>query len=327
MELASSHRNLVGNSVLVSFTLGEILIALFAYISRHWLILKWLITAYNGLTLIYLYFIPESPYWLYNRKKFDELEKLLGRIARLNRYADNRWLTSYRKLVSHSKVEVAVEEGRKKKITKARYIFLCIGSLIAFITMLLYIKVSYGLARMNDAINPYLNIVIGAIVEAIGYLTANYLMETKLGRKYALIIYACLTSTCVFVSPFIHDRFPIPTVIVSQLGKLTISGCLAVSWMYVPELFPTSMRGLSNALFILFGRFGAILAPLTDALIDERYAKITFYVYASITLIMIGLVLLLPETRNRPLDDESQEPTTNVDQSEDAEKRKVFNVT
>jgi hypothetical protein len=92
-----------------------------------------------------------------------------------------------------------------------------VSGLIAFVTMLLYIKISYGLGAMNKTFSPYWNIVIGAIVEAIGYASASFLISTRLGRKYALILFSLLTSICVVVIPFINETYPVVTIVISQM--------------------------------------------------------------------------------------------------------------
>ncbi|CAF5090939.1 unnamed protein product, partial [Rotaria magnacalcarata] len=43
---------------------------------------------------------------------------------------------------------------------------------------MLYIKIRYGLAAMS--ISPYLGILIGAAVEAGGYVTGSLLISTRL---------------------------------------------------------------------------------------------------------------------------------------------------
>ena len=134
-----------------------------------------------------------------------------------------------------------------------------------------------------------------------------------------LIIFTLSTSICIFVVPFIMQSYPLVTIVISQVGKLMISGAVLVSWIYVPELFPTSMRGLANGVFVFVGRGGAILAPIVDTAVGDKYIKITFYGYTVVGLVMIGLVFLLPETRNRSFhhgeedDDEEEEQLAEED--------------
>ena len=78
LELTTSaHTSMAGNVALVSFTIGEVIVTLFAYLAKDWQILKWADTAFVGLVIPYLYFMPESPLYLYSKRKYDELEELL----------------------------------------------------------------------------------------------------------------------------------------------------------------------------------------------------------------------------------------------------------
>jgi putative MFS transporter len=316
MELTSStHTSFAGNLALVTYTLGEVIIAIFAYVTRNWLNLKWLITGYMAVTLPYLYFVPESPYWLFNEKKYGELEVCLRKIATANGRSDSEWFPHYIQLIEDPRIALRstkqVQRTNREKIM--RFLpRLNISSLISFVTTLLYVKISYGLGATNKTISPYWNIIIGAAVESIGYVTASILITTRLGRKYALMIYALCTSICVLVIPFIMQSYPIVTTVISQMGKFAISGAMSVSWIYVPELFPTSMRGLANAIFRSVGHLGAILAPIVDATVDNKYMKITFYVYAALTLVMVGVISLLPETRNRSFHDEEEDDNDHI---------------
>lgn len=307
MELtSSSHTSFAAGLSLIAYTLGECLLTGFAFAARDWLNLKWLTSVYFLITVPYLYFIPESPYWLYSRRKYDELEKALRQIARVNRRKEIAWHPYYTELVEESKTlkkitNTIVRRKREKILNYLPKLVIC--GFIEFVTMLLYTQISYGLGAMNEALNPYTNFVIGAAVEAFGYLIAGLIIITPLGRKYSLIIFALLTSLCVLIIPFIMESSPIMATVVSQIGKLAISGAVSVSWLYVPELFPTSMRGLANAIFVFIGSFGSIIAPIVDTAVGDKYRSIAFYVYAGLTLLLAGLITTLPETRNRSFDD------------------------
>lgn len=305
MELtSSSHTSLSCFITSIAYTIGEILVAVFASYARDWLRLKWFISIYFAICLPYVYFIPESPYWLLSQKKYAELEKFLREICRTNGGTEDDWLPSFQELMETEiteQPEVIVKSPRPKWL---RYLpRLVISAVIEFVTMLLYTKISYGLAVGNGTISPYSNMVLGAIVEGFGYLMASILITTALGRKHSLILFASLTSICVLAIPFLMTYSPLLTTIVSQLGKLTVSSTYAVSWIYVPELFPTSMRGFANAVFVSVGSFGSILAPIVDEALGDQYIQISFYVYSALIFFLVCLIFPLPETRNRSFDD------------------------
>ncbi|CAF0933955.1 unnamed protein product [Didymodactylos carnosus] len=107
LELSSSrHTSLVGNSALVSFTLGEALQTLFAYLSKNWQLLKWINLTFIALGLPYLYFMPESPYFLYSKKEYHKLEQLLRQIAQINQRQESDWYPYYQELLKTTSLRV-----------------------------------------------------------------------------------------------------------------------------------------------------------------------------------------------------------------------------
>ena len=329
MELTtSSYSTLVGNLALVAYALGEIVVALMAYICRHWLLLKWAMTLYIVALVPYLVFVPESPHWLLSKHRYDDLEKLLRRIARWNKQSESKWMPFYRLLIASQQRERDMNRKNKVQLTcgaKARRFVthvptmtkLVISGLLGFITLLIYIKISYGLAAM-DNIDPYLNIIIGALVESVAYVIPSLLM-VRFGRKAVFIAFLILTGLCLVVTPhsFAHSQLTI--ILVAQLGKFAISGAVCVTYLFVPELFPTTIRGTGMGFFILLSRIGSTVAPIIDASIAHNQSWVTnmYYLYALLTLLSILLTLLLPETRNVPLADKidyemSKRPTSSA---------------
>ena len=315
VELTSSrYTNLVGNLALLACVLGEIVITGMAYLCRHWLRLKWAMTLYLLALVPYLFFMPESPRWLLSKHRYDELEKLLRRIARWNRRANSRWLPLYRYMIeSHQREKSAQRKNKAQMPFTAKAIRvlthvptmskLVISAIIGFVTLLIYLKISYSLGAMTE-IDPYLNLVIGAVGEALGYLAPGLLM-IRFGRKPIFITFQILTAICLVATPYSlhYSRFVV--VLVAQLGKFAISGAVAVTYIFVPELFPTTIRGTGTGFFILFSRLGSTAAPMIDAWInhDRSAVLVMHYLYALFTLLTALLVLLLPETRNVPLAD------------------------
>ena len=224
MELtSSSHTSLAGNSALLGFTLGEAIITLFAYLAHDWLRLKWIITGYFTLVLPYLYFVPESPYWLFSKKKYNQLQVHLRKIATRNGRKEQDWFPYYLQLVQDPTIAVLSTKHASrtsKEVVVHHLKRLAICAFMGFITMLLYIKISYGLGSMSKTVSPYWNIIIGAVVEGIGYISASVLITTQLGRKYSLMLFGLLTAICVLIIPFLTHRSPLWTIIVSQIGKL-----------------------------------------------------------------------------------------------------------
>lgn len=315
MELTtSSYATLVGNSALLAFTFGEIVVTSMAYICRDWLKLKWATTLYILALVPYLFFVPESPHWLLTKHRYDDLKKVLHQMARFNRRSDSRWLPYYRRLIENCQKQKDLNQKTKTKLSflsKARRFLthvptmtkLLISGFIGLVTLLLYFKASFGLGTMKE-VNLYLNMIIGAVVEAIGYLIPALLM-IRYNRKPIFIIFLLLTSACLVLTTLASNQYHNITVLIAQLGKFTISGAVGVTYIYVPELFPTSIRATGMGFFILCSRLGSSIAPVIEASINHDQSLITYmyYVYAFLTILCVALTLLLPETRNVPLAD------------------------
>src|SRR5262249_19754069 len=124
----------------------------------------------------------------------------------------------------------------------------------------------------------------------------------RLARKGSFILMTSLTIICVVLIPIIIHYSSGATVFIAQFGKYSISGAVAVSWIFVPELFPTSIRSSANGFFIAFSRMGAIVAPIIDTSISTDYLPYTFYVSAGLAVIVVLLSLILPETKDKSME-------------------------
>jgi len=308
LELTSSaHTGFAGNLVLICFTIGEAIVTLFAYLAKDWQILKWADTGFVALIIPYLYFMPESPLYLYSKRQYRQLEELLRRIAIRNKRKEVEWYPFYQTFIRSQPIILSHTEKTKCQKTheilthRPTVIKLLIIALLGFTTLMLYIKISYGLAVMD--ISPYLGILIGAVVEAAGYIAGSLLISTRLARKGSFILMMTLTIICVVLIPIIVNYSSLSTVFIAQLGKFFISGSIAVSWIFVPELFPTSIRSSANGFFIAFSRVGAILAPIINTSISADYQPLTSYLSAGLAVIVVLLTLILPETKDKSMAD------------------------
>ena len=303
----------------VSFTLGEIIVALFAFKTQHWEQLKWVNTAFVIIGLPCLYFMPESPLYIYAKGQYNLLEDILRRIATQNGRNETDWYPSYQELLRHKPIKIVHknELSFPRKLYqllthRATIVKFLLTAVIGFITYMLYIKISYGLAMMDNA-SPYLGILVGAIVETISCLTNNVLISSRLGRKGSFIIMMTLTIIFILLIPIISKYSSIATLIVALFGKYTITTTIAITWIYVPELFPTAIRSTANGFFIVCNRLGAIVAPVINTTVDEDYLPYTFYGSSAFALFVLLFSLVLPETKDKPMDDDKDYKKSAVD--------------
>ena len=303
----------------ISFTLGEIVVALFAFKAQHWENLKWANTAFVTIGLPYLYFMPESPLYTYAKGQYDLLENVLRRIATQNGRKETDWYTSYQDLLLNQSTKIILKNELSfprrlyQLLThRATIVKVLLTAIIGFITYMLFIKISYGLAMMDNA-SPYLCILVGAIVEAISCLTNNLLISGRFGRKGSFIIMMTLTIIFILLIPIISKYSSIATIIIALFGKYAITTTIAITWIYVPELFPTPIRSTANGFFIVCSRLGAIVAPVINTTLSEDYLPYTFYGSSALALVVLLFSLILPETKDKPMDEDKDYKASVVD--------------
>jgi MFS family permease len=141
-----------------------------------------------------------------------------------------------------------------------------------------------------------------------GMLTLSKVAQ-KFGRKPAFalgIVLSFLATQLVFryLRDFSQIFWMMP---IMGFGQLSV---FAVYAIYLPELFPMSLRSTGTSFCYNFGRLAAASAPFTIGLITKRLGGDiegfrTAGLWVSLVLLLgLAALPLLPETRNQPLPEE-----------------------
>ena len=139
----------------------------------------------------------------------------------------------------------------------------------------------------------------------LGMFTLAMVAQVK-GRRFAsgLALILCFVSTVVafkFMRDYVDMYWMLPFM---GFGTLCIFGVYAV---YLPELFPTSLRSTGTSFCYNFGRLVAATAPFTMARITKHLGGDiegfrTAGLWISLILIAgLGVLPFLPETKGQPL--------------------------
>lgn len=160
-----------------------------------------------------------------------------------------------------------------------------------------YLRNQRGLSVIDTG--AYLFVVI--VGSFVGYLVSAYLADT-LGRKPTLILFAfcCLLSVSAYSLLTGTDRI---TLVLGFVLGFFASGVFSPIGAFLAELFPTRVRGSGQGFCYNVGRALGALFPTLVGILSTRVPLGTAITgFAALAyLIMIGSVLLLPETRRKEL--------------------------
>lgn len=153
---------------------------------------------------------------------------------------------------------------------------------------------------------------VGLLLQNIGaffgMVTFAWLAQKK-GRKLAfgLALLASFLSTVLVFSQMRHFSQIFWMIPIMGFGQLSVFAVFAI---YLPELFPTSLRSTGTSFCYNVGRFLAATAPftmgrITASLGGDVEAFRTAGIWVSLVLLVgIAVLPLLPETKDQPLPEE-----------------------
>ncbi len=153
---------------------------------------------------------------------------------------------------------------------------------------------------------------VGLLLQNIGaffgMMTFSWIAQTK-GRKFAfaLALFVSFLSTLLVFAKLREFNQIFWMLPIMGFGQLSVFAVFAI---YLPELFPTSLRSTGTSFCYNVGRFLAATAPFTIGQITknlggdvEAFRKAGMCV-SLVLLLGIAVLPLLPETKDKPLPEE-----------------------
>lgn len=279
------------------FAIGYFVLSAIGYFVQNWRMQLALFTLPYIITLPFLIILTESPRWLITHKKYDRAEKVIKKIAQINKKENPAGLVSKLRRIDDEKVNT--KKANILDILKHRELVGYSLNLIYnwFVQSFVYYGLSLGTSSLG--VNVYVAFCISGAVEIPAYTISIFTMK-KMGRKLStgsLMILAGVSCFATIPAPLGPIR-----VAVAMIGKFAITASFANIYVHTAEIFPTPLRTLGIGSCSVAARAGGIVAPLILVL-EETWKPLPLILFASSSVLAGILVFLLPETKGVPMPD------------------------
>ncbi|OON16774.1 transporter, major facilitator family protein, partial [Opisthorchis viverrini] len=315
MEITTAkYRSLLGAILALGLDfIFRALMALYAYLLPNWRWLNLMLMATSFFGLFYIFLLPESPRWLIAQGEYQMAVRQLHAACVFNHRKNRAARVIYLEQLS-AKAKIWEKEFRKaKELSKLgvqpnkRNIFRPHKDMI--VTTILVTFVVFCITMCFFGIMLYTNSLVGSIY-LLGFISSLTGIPSTL---CALVVYrifqrrkrplmVVLSISAAFLALSALDK-----VIITHIEDLVLTTCanfalvfvtvgICMIYVYVPELYPSSIR--TGAFGVVFGlaRFGSMLCPYVNDL--ERYAThgTPLLVYAGALAVAVVIITFLPDT-------------------------------
>ncbi len=254
--------------------------------------------------LILLFGIPRSPRWSASKNRIDEALSVLKLMGEPNPEAE---LAEIRAALQQEHAS-AHESVFQWKYRYPLFLAISIGAfnqLAGINAILYYLNPIFAAAGFNQISSDQQAIAIGA-TNFLFCIVGMSLID-KLGRKTLLLIGAAGTAACLagvaWVFATNSHQSSLLWLLVAYIGFFSVSQG-AVIWVYIGEVFPTSVRskgqGLGSASHWIMN---AIIAMEFPIIVHSMSTSAPFVFFSVMTVVQFVVVLFVyPETKGQTLE-------------------------
>ncbi|XP_034829493.1 organic cation transporter protein-like [Maniola hyperantus] len=315
MELVGpEYRVAAGAMINTFFSIGQVLMALMAWIVPNWRTLTLVLFLPQFITISYFWIMSESVRWYLSKGRYKDAEEFLKNVARINnRQLSDRSLQALKENAEAEKIRMTSEKETKAKEpwlivlvfrNKAILTRCCISPVWWFTSALVYYGMTINAVNMSG--DRYFNYMAVAAAEIPGYWIAVVLMA-RIGRRPVLIGAYWICAACQLGYIFLPQNMFALSLLVYLIGKLTIAVVMMSLYIYTSEIYPTRYRHSLFAFASMVGRIGSMVAPLTPAFGAALFENFPSVLFCGLSLLSGALVFLAPETLGTRLPDTMEE--------------------
>ena len=207
----------------VPYAVGEMIVALFAYLMQHWQTLQITLSILVlALAPLVWFILPESPRWLVAVNKTDKAIEIFSFGSKLNKnsfYLKNKMVeeSSKQECSNNKKIDknsLGFKSFFTNWILAKNNIILCINVLVA---TLCYYGITFNSVNFGG-LDIYLSFALSGLTEIFGVVFVVFFLD-RLGRRTILIGGQLLTGIVCIIANFLQEDNEDAALICTLIGK------------------------------------------------------------------------------------------------------------
>ncbi|KAL4427073.1 hypothetical protein ABPG74_021180 [Tetrahymena malaccensis] len=266
-------RELSSIGVQIFWGIGESFLVLAAYLVPYW---RNLILFVFGIPVALLNFgiflVQESPKYLYEKNPQDAIV-VLNKIARINKKEEINQQCLEFLPYNNENNQYSIIDLIRYKSQRWQTIF---ASIEFFVIQVVYYGITFAMSEIG--LNIYLNSIIIAVFELVGFFLSNYII-LKFQRKKVTIIGLMVVTIISFC--YIFLKIPeecagqgfcyqkILQIIFAGTMRFFICIVQCTNFVWFSELYPTTIRSLALGFISVAGTFGSSSAPFVKSAFSQ----------------------------------------------------------
>ncbi|KER29478.1 hypothetical protein T265_03945 [Opisthorchis viverrini] len=300
------------------------LMAFEAYMIPQWRWLHLAVMSPNLLSVLYFFYLPESPRWLVANNRPNEAIRVLQTGCRVNKRKSMKAVENdfenvlsppegfenqigeqiSRRSASNQKSTI-LRPFSTPKLAKTTLLccFIVTGIVMSFFGLLLYaseVRTIVYLAAFWNASSSVPAILLSSLVY-------RYTKRRRLPLACIIGLSSCTLIFGGIFTTFGHLRSDLLLTVCSNIALVLLNSSLCMCYVYIPELFPSDIRTNAFGTVLGLARVGSIICSFVNEL--DRYVKhgVPLLVY-SIVLVVVWLsIFLMKDTSGENLPDRGDE--------------------
>ncbi|CAM1297597.1 Uncharacterised protein g1865 [Pycnogonum litorale] len=248
-SMNSKGRSISAGVISVTWSVGMLIITGVSFLTKNWVHSQIILAVLVGLYFPGLWMTVESPSWLLSVRRFENVVKVLQKVAKMNG----------KPVVDKS---VIMQDFHKETLEESigntvRYTILDLfrrpnirrNTLILFYNWFVVSFVYYALTLNSNTFGSksiFTTMTIAAVLEAVGYCIAPFFLM-KIGRRSptsACFTFAGVSCFIVAAIPSGDEALDVLKICITLVGRTCISVAYCNMFIYSSEIHPTVVRNI-----------------------------------------------------------------------------------